>query len=82
MSGNPYDRVKHLTGWRYVAFISGLVGAIGVALYPVLIKPMYDNSKYKEIQKIVRAGVNQDQIQPGNMRVWSDPFKPLPPPSK
>lgn len=76
---NPYQTQKRLKGWRYVAFISGIVGAIGLAVYPVIIKPMYDNSKYKDIQKIVRAGVHQDQIQPGNMRVWSDPFQPLPP---
>lgn len=24
-----------------------------------------------------RAGVNQDEIQPGNMKIWSDPFQPL-----
>ncbi|KAL1460047.1 hypothetical protein WDU94_011987 [Cyamophila willieti] len=78
MSRFPVE--KRLTGWRYVALISGLVGSIGLAMYPVIIKPMFDNTEYKEIQKIVRAGINQEEIQPGNMRVWSDPFKPLPPP--
>lgn len=45
---NPYQTQKRLKGWRYVAFISGIVGAIGLAVYPVIIKPMYDNSKYSK----------------------------------
>lgn len=30
----------------------------------------------EEIQKKNREGINQESIQPGNMRVWSDPFAP------
>lgn len=33
-------------GWRYVAFISGFVGFIGLALYPIAISPMIDASEY------------------------------------
>lgn len=62
------------TGWRYVAFISSIVGAIGLATYPIIISPMIDASKYREIQKVTRKNIRQEDIQPGNMNVWSDPF--------
>ncbi|KAI5700350.1 hypothetical protein M8J76_012410 [Diaphorina citri] len=52
MKPNSYPSgQKYLTGWRYVAFISGLVGAVGLALYPILIKPLYDNSEYNTTRK-------------------------------
>lgn len=35
-----------LTGWRYVAVVGGLVGAIGLALYPIAIDPMINTEKY------------------------------------
>lgn len=54
--------------------IGGLVTSITVALYPIAIEPMMNPEKYKKLQKITREGINQDQIQPGNMKVWSDPF--------
>ncbi|CAG9802339.1 unnamed protein product [Chironomus riparius] len=66
------------TGWRYAALIGGLVGAVTLTLYPIAIEPIMNPQKYKDIQKKTRASVNQEQVQPGNMRVWSDPFKPLP----
>ena len=34
------------TGWRYGALIGGLVGAIGLALYPIVVQPMLDPSHY------------------------------------
>ncbi|XP_011565013.1 small integral membrane protein 20 [Plutella xylostella] len=61
-------------GWRYTAFITGFVGFIGLALYPIAISPMIDSSDYKKIQKETRKNINKDAIQPGNMKVWSDPF--------
>lgn len=48
--------------------------SITVALYPIAIEPMMNPEKYKKIQKITREGINQEQIQPGHMKVWSDPF--------
>ncbi|CAH0719123.1 unnamed protein product, partial [Brenthis ino] len=59
---------------RYVAFLSGFVGLLGLALYPIIISPMIDVSEYKEIQKETRKNIKQEDIQPGNMKVWSDPF--------
>ncbi|XP_056643006.1 small integral membrane protein 20 [Diorhabda carinulata] len=63
-----------LVGWRYVALISGLVGTIGLAIYPIIIDPMTNPDKYKKIQENARQGIRQEDIQPGNMKVWSDPF--------
>lgn len=37
-----------LKGWRYVAFISGIVGFIGVALYPIIIYPLQNIETYSK----------------------------------
>ncbi|XP_050498034.1 small integral membrane protein 20 [Diabrotica virgifera virgifera] len=63
-----------LVGWRYAALITGLVGMIGLAIYPIIIDPMMDPSKYKRMQERSRTGIRQEDIQPGNMKVWTDPF--------
>ncbi|KAK9739817.1 protein of unknown function (DUF4538) [Popillia japonica] len=63
-----------LIGWRFGALIGGLVGLIGLAVYPAVIYPMLHIDEYKEIQKQNRKGLKQEDIQPGNMKVWSDPF--------
>lgn len=55
-----------LKGWRYAAFIGGIVGFIGLACYPIIIYPMMHVEEYKKIQKINRAGINQADIQPGS----------------
>lgn len=57
---------KLLTGWRYAAFIGGVVGAIGLACYPIIIYPMLHADEYKKIQKMNRAGIRQEDIQPGS----------------
>ncbi|XP_053616383.1 small integral membrane protein 20 [Plodia interpunctella] len=59
---------------RYVVFLTGFVGFIGLTLYPIAISPMLDSSEYKKIQKETRKHIDQEKIQPGNMPVWSDPF--------
>ncbi|XP_038218857.1 small integral membrane protein 20 [Zerene cesonia] len=60
--------------WRFATLIGGLVGLIGLTLYPIAVSPMMDSSKYKEIQKVTRKNIKQEEIQPGNMKVWTDPF--------
>ncbi|XP_055527852.1 small integral membrane protein 20 [Wyeomyia smithii] len=65
-----------LRGRNYVLFIGGIVGLIGLACYPIIIEPMMNPEKYKKLQQQNRAGIRQEDVQPGNMRVWSDPFKP------
>lgn len=37
-----------LTGWRYVAFVSTIVGVTGAALYPIIIQPLIDPSYYRK----------------------------------
>ncbi|XP_071523297.1 small integral membrane protein 20 [Panulirus ornatus] len=63
-----------LRGWRYGLVVGGLVGFISAALYPIIIYPLLNVDTYKKIQAETRKDVNQEEIQPGNMKVWSDPF--------
>ncbi|KAG8232242.1 hypothetical protein J437_LFUL011795 [Ladona fulva] len=64
-----------LKGWRYVAFIGGIVGSIGLAIYPIIISPMLNPADYKKIQEETRKGIDRETIQPGNMKIWTDPFE-------
>ena len=57
------------------AAIAVVVG-IGVACIPTIIYPMYDTSGYKVKQGEMRQSIDRQSIQPGEMKVWSDPFKP------
>uniref|UniRef100_A0A1B0DJK9 ADP-ribosylation factor-like protein 6 n=1 Tax=Phlebotomus papatasi TaxID=29031 RepID=A0A1B0DJK9_PHLPP len=59
---------------RANTLLFGFIGLLGLALYPIVVDPMINTEKYKKIQSKNRAGVNQEEIQPGNMKVWSDPF--------
>ncbi|XP_033632044.1 small integral membrane protein 20-like isoform X2 [Asterias rubens] len=61
---------------KNTAIIAGLVGFIGLALYPVVVSPAINPRKWQAVQKETRKGVDQQSIQPGGMRVWSDPFGP------
>jgi len=65
-----------LTGWRYAAFIGAFVGAIGLALYPIVISPMRSPEPWQKMSKEMRESRNikQEDIQPGGMKVWTDPF--------
>lgn len=65
---------KRLTGWRYGALIGGLFSLTGLAVYGAIIYPMMHIEEYKQIQAVGRKGIVQENIQPGNMKVWSDPF--------
>ncbi|XP_075234253.1 small integral membrane protein 20 [Lycorma delicatula] len=65
----------HLTGWKYyAALLGGCTGVLGVVFYPIFIYPMMHVDEYKKIQEYNRRGIKQEEIQPGGMRVWSDPF--------
>jgi len=72
---NPFSPGTRLTGWRYALLVGGFFGSIALVAYPITIGPMIDPSPYKNAQKVSRAGIRQEDIQPGNMRVWSDPFQ-------
>jgi len=63
-----------LKGWKFGAMVTGIIGAIGIAIYPIIISPMIDPEPYRIKQRSNRQGIDQSSIQPGNMKVWSDPF--------
>lgn len=64
----------YLKGWKFGVFVGSMVGLIGLAVYPIIIYPYFHIDEYKEIQKITRKNIDQESIQPGGMKVWSDPF--------
>ncbi|XP_071055564.1 small integral membrane protein 20 [Onthophagus taurus] len=59
---------------KFVGVMCGLIGGIAIAIYPIVIYPMMNIDEYKKIQKETRKGIRQEDIQPGNMKVWTDPF--------
>jgi len=61
-------------GWRYAALIGGIVGGITIMIYPISIHPYLYPEQWQHIQKETRAAIRQEDIQPGGMKVWSDPF--------
>ncbi|KAL3046342.1 small integral membrane protein 20 [Trematomus bernacchii] len=61
---------------RIALIFGGFVTAIAAVFYPIFVYPMVHNHEYRDVQKTNRAGVNQADIQPVGMKVWSDPFKP------
>jgi hypothetical protein len=65
-----------MKGWRYGVFIGGLVGLIGATIYPVIIHPYLYPEKWKKQSKEIREvnNIQQDDIQPGGMKPWTDPF--------
>jgi len=74
--GPPHKGPKLLVGWRYAALWGGLVTAIGLAIYPVVVSPFMNPEEWRQISKETRDkhGIKQEDIQPGNMKVWTDPF--------
>jgi len=65
-----------LVGWRFGAFLGSLVGSILLATYPIIISPYLYPEEWQKMSKEVRDqhGIKPEDIQPGNMKVWSDPF--------
>ncbi|KAK2176604.1 hypothetical protein NP493_652g01030 [Ridgeia piscesae] len=48
---------KRFVGWRYFALVGGLVGMIGLAMYPIAIDPYLHPEKYRAIQQ--QAGLDK-----------------------
>ncbi|XP_068444203.1 small integral membrane protein 20 [Clinocottus analis] len=61
---------------RISLIFGGFVTAIAAAFYPIFFYPLTHNKEYKDAQKMNRSGVNQADIQPIGVKIWSDPFKP------
>jgi len=70
-------RHRQLHGWRYGAFLGVITGVIGLALYPVAVKPYQDAATWRKIQTQNREdiGIAREERQPGGMKVWQDPFE-------
>ncbi|KAM9424136.1 small integral membrane protein 20 [Pholidichthys leucotaenia] len=61
---------------RIVLVFGGFVTAVAAAFYPIFVYPVTHKEEYREIQKLNRAGINQADVQPVGVKIWSDPFKP------
>nr|XP_039248414.1 small integral membrane protein 20-like [Styela clava] len=70
--------LKNVKNPRNYRLIAAFVVFLGASFGPIYIYPLYNSKAYQEIQEKGRAGISQEDIQPGGMRVWSDPFAPLP----
>ncbi|XP_053199401.1 small integral membrane protein 20 [Scomber japonicus] len=61
---------------KIVLVFGGFVTAVAAAFYPIFFYPLTHNREYRDVQKVNRAGINQADVQPVGVKVWSDPFKP------
>ncbi|XP_067661479.1 small integral membrane protein 20-like [Haliotis asinina] len=60
---------------RNVLVLGALVGGIGLTLYPIMIQPYMHPEEWQKMQKHTREGIDRESIQPGGMKVWSNPFE-------
>ncbi|XP_017327891.1 small integral membrane protein 20 [Ictalurus punctatus] len=59
-----------------VFIFGGFVTAVAAVFYPIFFHPLIHTDDYKQVQKVNRAGINQADVQPVGVKIWSDPFKP------
>jgi len=77
MSGK---KAATLVGWKYGVFIGAMFGSVGLALYPIVFAPMKNQAEWREYSAAARKeffdkhNKTVDEIQPSNMKVWTDPF--------
>ncbi|XP_041842381.1 small integral membrane protein 20 [Melanotaenia boesemani] len=62
---------------RIALVFGGFITAVAAALYPIFVYPLSHREEYREVQKMNRAGINQADVQPVGVKIWSDPFKPV-----
>ncbi|XP_006002723.1 small integral membrane protein 20 isoform X1 [Latimeria chalumnae] len=60
---------------RAVLLFGGFVAAVGAAFYPIFFHPFLHVEEYKKEQMVNRTGINQEDVQPVGVKVWSDPFR-------
>ena len=69
-----------LKGWRFAAFLGAIFGTVGLAIYPIIIAPMRNPEQWKTIsahgrkEALEKKNLKVEDIQPSNMKVWTDPF--------
>ncbi|XP_029932498.1 small integral membrane protein 20 [Myripristis murdjan] len=61
---------------KITLIFGGFITAVAAAFYPIFFHPLTHTEEYKQIQKINRAGINQADVQPVGVKIWSDPYKP------
>jgi len=59
---------------KFMLVYGTFFGSVGLFCYGAIIFPMMNPDYFREMQAKGRAGINQADIQPGGMKVWSDPF--------
>ncbi|XP_037539588.1 small integral membrane protein 20 [Nematolebias whitei] len=62
---------------KTVLIFGGFITAVAAAFYPIFVYPLMHKEEYRQIQKVNRAGINQADVQPVGLKIWSDPFKPV-----
>ncbi|XP_066576088.1 small integral membrane protein 20 [Amia ocellicauda] len=60
---------------RITVIFGGFVAAVAAAFYPIFFHPLTHVSEYKKVQQENREGINQQDVQPAGVKIWSDPFK-------
>ncbi|XP_036407518.1 small integral membrane protein 20 [Megalops cyprinoides] len=60
---------------RIALIFGGFVTAVAAAFYPIFFHPLTHVNEYKQVQRENRAGINQADVQPVGVKIWSDPFK-------
>ncbi|XP_034020341.1 small integral membrane protein 20 [Thalassophryne amazonica] len=61
---------------KTVLIFGGFVAVVAATFYPIFYYPLTHTEDYRQIQKVNRAGINQEDVQPVGLKIWSDPFKP------
>ncbi|XP_076447037.1 small integral membrane protein 20-like [Babylonia areolata] len=61
-------------GWRSIVAIVAVVGGICAATYPIMVAPYINPEPWRQKQDVGRVGIDREKIQPGGMKVWTDPF--------
>lgn len=76
------ENAGRLVGWRFALLFGGFAGAITAFLYPMVIQPIInpESSEYWKRRNDAtkewyqKRGLSRDDLQPGGMKVWSDPW--------
>ncbi|KAL4230838.1 hypothetical protein ACF0H5_011212 [Mactra antiquata] len=65
-------------GLRGIYFAAAAFLGIGVTAYLTIYKPLFRDSErqnYKILQEIGRKDIDQSKVQPGDMKIWSNPYE-------
>ncbi|XP_063043499.1 small integral membrane protein 20 [Engraulis encrasicolus] len=60
---------------KIVLIFGGFITAIAATFYPIFFYPMSHSDEYRQVQRSNRHGINQADVQPVGVKIWSDPFK-------